>query len=268
MIEMFSHEFMVRAYIAGTIIAILAPMLGCFVVLRRASMLSDTLAHISLMGVGLGILLQFSPEILALVVASIAALLIETVVRKSNIGMESVQALFLSGGLAAALVFVHSAKTQAISFESFLFGNILTVTTNDILWLGIFFIGSVFVIGSFWWKMLSYSLDESFSEAIGLKGVVLRSVLALLIAFTISLSLQIIGGLLIGATIVIPVLSAMQWTKSFRETMILAVFFGIVSLWSGLFISYEYDIPSGSAIVLFSILLFLISFSQKALKRR
>lgn len=266
MIDFFSHDFILRACIAGSIIAILAPLLGCFIVLRRASMLSDTLAHISLLGVGIGIMLQYSPQIIAIGVASIAAILIEVIVRKSKIGIESIQALFLSGGLAVALALVHIAKTQVVDFESFLFGNILTVSENDIAGLFVLLTLGGFIMTAFWWKFFTYSLDEPFGESLGLRGSVIRIVLAVLVAVTISLSLQMIGGLLMSALIVVPVLAALQWTKSFRGTAFLSIFFGLLAVWGGLLGSYFWDVPSGSAIVISAIIIFLGSFLQKVFR--
>ena len=121
--------------LSGLIVGLIAPLLGVFVVARRASMISDTLAHTALVGVGIGFLFGIAPSWMTILVSILAATGIEYLVRKKQFGPESIQAVFLSGGLALSLVLVHLSEKVPMDLEDFLFGNIRDVTLLDTLFL-------------------------------------------------------------------------------------------------------------------------------------
>lgn len=262
MLDFFEYGFMVRALLAGILIAASAPLLGTFLVARRSSMLTDTLSHTALAGVGVGMAAGVSPLLGAILVSIVAASGIEKIVERGKLGTEAVHALFLSGGLALAVTLI-SISSSPLSFETYLFGSITTVTRQDI-WLLAALSGSIFFgVTLYWWPLVTLAFNEELAEASGLQVNGFKMGLGILAALTVSLSLKIVGGLLIGALMVIPVLAALQMANSFRSTVVLAVGFAEVSVISGLFFSYYANIPSGSAIVLISIAAFFISLLLK-----
>ncbi len=265
MFDFLNYGFMVRALLAGFLVALAAPTLGIFLVARRSSLLTDTLSHTALAGVGLGFLTGFSPLLGALLVSILAANGIEKIITKGNLSTEAVHALFLSGGLAVA-VFLMSFSTTPVSFESYLFGSIATVSTSDLWLLAITTLIIVLTVLTFWWPLVTVALNEELAEASGVQVTSVKVGLAVLAALTVSLSLKIVGGLLIGALIVVPVLSAMQLSKSFRSTLLLSIAFAQGAALSGLFLSYFFNVPSGSAIVLMSLLGFLLALLNRNLR--
>lgn len=262
MFDFFDYSFMTRALVAGMLIGAIAPLLGTFLVARRSSMLTDTLSHTALAGVGVGVLLGVSPVLGAILVSILAAAGIEKIVTRGKLSTEAVHALFLSGGLALAVTLI-SLSNSAISFETYLFGSITTVTEQDIILLTILTIISFLGITAFWWPLVTLAFNEELAEASGQRIKLLKTGLGVLAALTVSVSLKIVGGLLIGALMVIPVLAALQMANSFKSTVVLAILFAEASVVIGLFLSYWLDTPSGSTIVLISILMFFIALLLK-----
>lgn len=259
MLEIFHYDFMVRAFIAGSIIAVLAPIIGIFLVAKRYSLLADTLAHVSLVGVVLGILLGINPLFGALAASVAAAIGMEKLRATKKIFSESVLALFLSGSLAFALVLLGIIHGINVNIFSYLFGSITTVSLGNLFTIAIF--GTVIIVLTFFLfkRFFIVAYDEELAKANGLPIGLLNNALIVMAAVTVSLGAQVVGILLIGALMVIPVMSATQFKKGFSETAFLSVVFSLASVIFGLFVSFYLDIPSGGTIVLFALFFFSLS---------
>lgn len=259
MLNIFQYDFMVRALIAGVIMAILAPTIGIFLVVRRYSLLADTLSHVSLVGVATGIISGTNPIIAAILASAIAAFGMEKLRQTRKIFSESVLALFLSGSLAIALIILGFSHGLNINIFSYLFGSITTVSSADLWVIGGFglvaFFGTILLFKNFF--VISY--DEELAQANGLPVNFLNSIMMVLAAVTVSLSMRIVGVLLIGALMVIPVLTAIQFGKSFSKTFLYAIVSSLTSVIAGLFVSYYLDLPSGATIVVTALVLFALS---------
>jgi zinc transport system permease protein len=265
MFEIFQYSFMVRAFAAGIIIAAVAPVIGSFLVVRRYSLIADTLSHVALSGVAIGLLLGVQPLITTIAVTMVAALCIEWLRTRSAIPADAVLAMFLPGGLALSIVLISLAHGFNTNLFNFLFGSITTVTPGDvwlILTLGLVTIGT---IAYFYKQFLYSSFDEESARVSGVPVEFLNTVLVLLTAITVSLSMRIVGILLIGALMVIPVTTAMLVARSFLSSIFIAVGFALVAVNFGLLLSYYYNLPAGGSIVLLSFLIFGI---VAILKRR
>jgi len=257
--EIFRYDFMVRAFLAGLIIAVIAPLIGIFLVIRRYSLMADTLAHVSLVGVAIGLLTNNDPIITATATSVISAVGIERIRVHGKIFGESVLALFLSASLAVASVLISMAKGYSVNIIGYLFGSITTVGTAELYYiavLGIVVLGTLLLI----YKQLFYiSFDEDLARASGINTKAYNLVLIVLAALTVTLSMRIVGVLLIGALMVIPVITAMQFGKSFKKTVWMGVGFSLLSVVAGLYISYWMDLASGGTIVVVALIFFLVS---------
>jgi zinc transport system permease protein len=263
MIELFQYDFMIRAFIAGLLMAVIAPMIGTFLVVRRYSLIADTLSHVALLGVAIGVLINQSPIIIAIIVTVVAALGIEQLHETKIMFGESVLALFLSGSLAIAVMIISIAKGMNVNILSYLFGSITTVSQLDIY---IIFILSIIVLGViiFLYKYLFLnSLDENLAYVSRVPVKFINRLLIIVTAITVSLAMRIVGVLLIGAMMVIPVLSALQLRKGFKITMLISVIFSLISVIVGIIFSYYFDLATGGTIVVVSLLLFVISMFFK-----
>ncbi|OHA82261.1 MAG: metal ABC transporter permease [Candidatus Yonathbacteria bacterium RIFCSPHIGHO2_01_FULL_51_10] len=258
MLEIFHYDFMVRAFEAGLAVAVIAPLIGIFLVVRRYSLMADTLAHVSFAGIAIGIFLGVANPVYAALVASVvAALGIDRLRGGKKIFGESVLAIFLSGSLAIAVIVVSLAHGFNVNLLSFLFGSVATVSGGDvalILGMGVLVVASV---AMFYKELFFIAFDEELAAASGLKVRVLNALMMVLAAVTVSLSIRVVGVLLIGALMVIPVISAMQFGRGFRDTLLGAIILSVSAVVLGLFGSYYLDIPSGGAIVATALVLFL-----------
>ncbi len=261
--EILHYDFMIRAFISGIFIAILASSLGMFVVVRRYSMLSDTLAHISLLGVAFGFLFSISTTWSALFTAVIISWFIEYLRRNYDIYSDSLLAIFLTGSLSLAIIIISLSHSFNASLFNYLFGSIIAVNNKDIYIISSFGILSLILIANFYQKLLFVAFDEDVAFTTGVNTSSLNYMLVSLVAITIGLSIKIVGALLIGALMIIPVISAIQYGKSFFKTAMLAILFSIGSVILGLIVSFYISIPSGATIVIMALLIFMFSLFAK-----
>lgn len=258
MLEMFSYPFMQNAFIAGIMIAILSSLSGSFIVLRRYSLLSETLAHVSLVGVAVGLLCGMSPLWMAVVASLVASWLIEYLRSVHGMYSDSVLALFLSGSLALAIVIVSLAGSFNASLFSYLFGSILSVSNEDLWVMGIAGSLSVALLLAFFKELYFIAFDEDVARAGGIRVTLLNFMLVSIIAVIIALSIRVVGTLLIGALMVIPPVAAIRFGIGFYHTTLLSMGIALVSVVIGLSASYLFSLPSGAAIVLSLLVIFII----------
>lgn len=260
MLEIFQYEFMQRAFWAGCIVAVLAPAIGMFVVVKRLSLISDTLSHVSLTGVALGLVLGFSPTLGALLVALAVSVGVEQLRFTKKIYGESVLSLFMSGGLALAVVILSVSSGINADLFSYLFGSITTVSRVDLWIMGALGLFVFLFIIVFYRQLFLLSLNEQLAAVGGVRVRLLNTLLIVLTAITVALSLRIVGALLIGALMIIPVITAMLYRRGFFETLVISVGCSFISVIGGLILSYYQDVAAGGAIVLWAIFLFLLSY--------
>ena len=250
MLEIFEYSFMIRAFIAGSIIGILAPLIGAFLVARRYSLIADSLSHVSLAGVALGLTLGIYPVYTAIATSIVAAFFIEKLRSSKRLSGESALAIFLSGGLAVAITLIGLARGFNVDLFSYLFGSITTVREVDVIVISILGIVVGGTIIALYKELFFLSFDEEVAIVSGIPAKALNGVLMVMTAVVVALSMRIVGALLVGALMVIPVVSAMQIARSFRQTIFYAIGIGFVSVIAGLFAAYYVNIPAGGAIVL------------------
>ncbi|HYD34649.1 MAG TPA: metal ABC transporter permease [Vitreimonas sp.] len=247
---------MVRALLAGAMIAVVSPILGSFLIAKRYSIMSDSLAHVALAGIALGLFLGINPFLTALVVTLTSATLIEKVRSQQHISGELALAMFLSGGLALAVVLSGLGRGFNADLLSYLFGSITTVTETDLYIIG----GLSGVIVStllFFYRPLQYiSFDEEAAQVSGIPVKFLNMLLVALTALSVTLSLRIVGALLIGALMVIPVVTAMQLRRSFFQTILWAIGFSLLAVGLGLIAAFYLNLAAGGTIVLTALGLF------------
>ncbi len=253
-------DFLRRALEAGLLIGIAAPFLGIFLVVRRYSLLSDALSHVSFLGVALALLLKIPIFFGVLFLSVSAALGMERLRSSGKILGESVVALVLSGSLALAVVLLSSLRGLNVNIMSYLFGSLSTVTHFDLLMLfAIVILVLTFVILRYRQLFLT-ALDEDLARVSGVRVSVLNATFAALAAGVVAASLQIVGALLIGALMVIPVLAALELRKGFFVTLVFSEVISLLSVVIGLLLSYRFDLASGGAIVLVAMGFYFFAF--------
>jgi len=259
MLEMLEYDFMQRALIAGIFIATLASLSGTFVVLRRYSLISETLAHSALVGVAVGLVAGYNPMWMAVVIAILSAWLIEYLRSSFALYSDAVLAILLSGSLALAVIIVSLGGAFNNSLFSYLFGSILSVSDSDVLTIVIFGSISLLFLLLFSKELYFIAYDEEVAKTSGVKVNFLNFLLVTVVAIIIALSIRVVGSLLIGALMVIPTVAALQYRVGFKNTMLISLFFALFSVIFGMTLSYYFSLPSGATIVLCVITIFIIS---------
>jgi zinc transport system permease protein len=250
---------MQRAFIIGIIIGLVAPFLGIFIVLKRYSMLSDTLAHISLLGIAMGIVMGLNPTLVTIITVILISWLIEYLRIYYKLYSDSLLSLFLSGSLSLSIIVISLNDNFNSSLLSYLFGSILAISKDDIFIISIIGIIILIVIFLFIREYIYLTLDENMAKVSGINVTFLNFLFLTLVATLIALSIHIVGTLLIGALIVIPVISALQYKQGFIKTLFFAIIFSLFAILFGLTISFYFSIPSGASIVVNALIIFFVS---------
>jgi zinc transport system permease protein len=264
MIEaLITYKFMQHALVSGMIIGLVAPLIGVFLVVRRMSLIADALSHITLSGVAAGLLLSqytavfqgVSPIYMGMVFSVGGAFLIDKLRQAYKFYQELAIPIILSAGIGLGVVLISLANGFNVDLFGYLFGSLLSVTTED-LWrvavAGIIVLGAVWV---FYKELLYLSFDEEGARLAGVPRRVVNVIFSVLVALVISVSMQVVGILLVSALITLPVAAALQLANSFRQTFVYAVIFGEFSVICGLMIAFTFNLASGGTIVLVAVLL-------------
>ncbi len=268
MTSLFQYDFIIRTLEAGLLIGAIAPLIGIFLVLRRYSLIADTLSHVSLAGVAVGLLFKVNPLITAIGAATVSSVVIDKLRTSKKIYGETALSIFLSGSLALAIILIGLSNGFNVDIFSYLFGSIVTVKNTDLYIISILSIIIILLMAIFFKELIYISFDEESAQVSGIRVKTLNTFFIVLAAAMIAISIPIIGILLISALLVVPTVTALQYKKSFKMTLLIAEIISIFSVMMGLIISFYLNLSPGGTIVLlmltiFSLTLFYKNFSIK-----
>ena len=254
MFEILQYDFMQRALLVGTVIAILCSVVGLFLVLRRYSLFGDALAHSSFGGVALGLFLGVYPMWTAYVVAIISALLISRVKDRFNISGDAAIAVLLSSGIAVGLVIIGISGGFTIDIFSFLFGSVLLVSVDDTI-LILAMTGSILIVILAMSRQILYStFDEAQARVSGINVSRINYMMIFIAGITVVTAIQLVGVLLISALFVIPNVAAIMVGRGFKSTVIISIVMSVSCVLAGIMLSYIFNIAPAGSIVVLSIL--------------
>lgn len=267
-LELLEYDFMRRALIAAVLVGLSAPATGIFLVQRRLALIGDGLGHVAVTGVALGLVLERTPVVVALLAATAGAVAIELIRARGEAFAEIALAMLFYGGIAGGVVLVSRAPSGGRSLNQYLFGSITTTSGSDLLTFAVLtalVIAVTVVAGP---ALFAVSNDEEFARASGLPVMRLNVTLAVLCALTVVISMRVVGVLLVSALMVVPVATAQLVARSFRATYLLGIGLGAVVSVAGVAASYYLDTPSGGTIVLIAIGAFLVTLVASAVRWR
>lgn len=265
---MFFHGFMQRAFQASFLISLIAPMLGLFLILRRQSLMADTLSHISLAGVALGLLIGVNPTWTNILVVMVIAFVLEYLRIVYRTYSEVSIAIIMSAGLALALVLMSLNDGGAtLSINQFLFGSIVTISKQQV-WI---LLGLTVIIGFLYFifrkPMYVLTFDEETAFTAGLPIKMMSILFNVLTGVTIAVIMPIIGALLVSAVIVLPAAISLRLSKSFNGVILFGIIIALIGTSSGLITSYELGTPPGASITLILIIIFAFTILMKYIMR-
>lgn len=266
--DIFTYEFMQRAFMAGLIVALMCPLIGTFIVIKRQSLLSEGLGHVAFAGVTGASLLSIYPPLGAAILTVLTAIGIELVRRRQNQYTDMILALFFYTGLALAVIFATMTKMPSTGLLNFLFGSILTVTDTDIMTIaGVAVVVALTVY--FMYSKLSFTaFDEQIAVTAGIAVGRINMLFAILTALVVVMGMTIVGILLIGALMIVPVAAAHLWRRGFGQTLIISEIYSLASVSLGLLGAFEYDLAPGGTIVLVAILGYALTFAVTVARDR
>ena len=244
MLSLLSYDFMQRAFLAVIAMSLFSPVLGTFLILRRQSLMSDTLSHVSLSGVAFGLVLGISPTISTIAIVLIAAVFLEYLRTVYKSFMEIGTAILMSTGLAVSLIVMSKGKSSSsMSLDQYLFGSIVTISEGQVI--SLFVIAAVVLILTFLFLrpmyILTFDEDTAFVDAA--------------------------GALLVSTIMVLPASIALRLGKNFKSVMLLASAIGFLGMVAGLYISYYAETPASASITIIFVSVFLlISLAKRFIK--
>jgi len=265
-IEAMSYDFMRRALIVGVLIALSSSVLGIFLVLRKMSMIGDGLAHVSFATVAIALLLNQSPLFLSIPIVMVASLFILKLNDVAHMHGDAAIALVSSFSVATGVMITSVASGFNVDLFSYLFGSILVIKPSEVI---LSLVLAVIVIGTviyFYYDLFAVTQDEAFSNVIGIKTKRINYIMSALTAMTVVLGIRVVGTMLISSMIIFPSITALQVSRSFKETIIISAMVSAVAVILGVLGSYVFNFPSGASIVMVNAVLFGLFFLVKKVR--
>ena len=255
-------DFLFRALIAGIGIALVTGPLGCFVVWRRLSFFGDTLAHSALLGVLLSVAFDLNISLTIFTVSSLIALLLLRLQKTTNLPSDALLGLLSHSSLAVGLVILGFLSFIRFDIMGVLFGDILSVNVNDLLaiWIG----GAIIllVLWFIWKPLFASTVNYELAEAEGMNPERVNAIFTILLAALIAISIKMVGLLLITGMLIIPTTMARNLSNNPKQMVILSIIGGLLSVFIGLYTSFEINTSSGPTIVVVALILFILSLIE------
>lgn len=247
--ELLTYTFVQYAFSGGLMLAVLAGVLGPLVVQSRQAIASDMFAHVALAGIGAALVVGVSPWWGALPALLIVCTLIWWLLEQQTYSPDALAMFFLSGGLATALALVHVARDTVFAFENYLFGSILTLAPTDLYIIGTATIVVLATVYWLWYPLIGATQSPAYSIPYRRTPSIIRLVYFWLLAIVVWIGIKTIGGLLIGALLVIPVLTARPYSTSFFRLTLYSTLTAVSAVLIGLLSALFIDVPPSSLII-------------------
>jgi len=268
MFDAFQFEFMRNAVLAGLLASVACGIVGVYVVVKKIVSMSGSIAHASFGGIGLGYLLNFSPVLGAMIFSLLSALTMGLVTRRTRLPEDTATGILWALGMALGVIFIGLSTGYAPDLMSYLFGNILTVPSDDLYLMAALDLIILALTAAFYKEFLLLSFDEEFGTVVGMPVNGLYMLLLCMVALTVVVLIRVVGMILVIAMLTFPAALARQFTHDIKKMMMLAVLFGMLFAFGGLWISYILNLASGATIILLSGLALLMTYIAAGLRNR
>ncbi len=265
LIAPFEFGFMQRALIESVLVGAICALVGTYVVLRGLAFVGDALSHAAFPGVVIAYLLKANIHLGAAIFTVLTALGIGLVSRRGRVSYDTAIGILFAGAFALGVLLMSRIRGYTVDLFSFLFGNVLGISRQDLFLAGILGTIVALTIFLFYKELLLLSFDPTIAEAMGYPVQALNYLLLGLIALTIVISIQTVGIILVVALLVTPSATAYLLTNRFSRMMLLGILFAALAAVSGLYLSYYLNVASGAAIVLVSTCLFFLVLAGQRL---
>lgn len=258
--EFISYGFVQRGLLAGSLVAVVCAILGVFLVLKRLSLIGDGLSHVCLTGVALGLLTQTSPLYMSIPVVVLSSLGILKIMDKIKVYGDAAIGIVSAVGLALGIMITALAGGFNADLFGFLFGSILTVGKTEVFLCAVLLVLLLLFLLVFYRDLIAASFDEAFAHTRGISVKTLNLALILFTSVAVVLAFKVVGIFLISALIILPPVTALLISKTFKQVLLWASLTALLSVWSGVYLSFVFNIPSGATIILVNLFFLLLGF--------
>ena len=265
LLELLQYTFFQHALLGSLFASIACGIIGTYIVTRRLVFISGGITHASFGGIGIGLYTGFSPILSAAIFSVLSAFGVEWLSKRKDMREDSAIAVFWTFGMAIGIIFSFLSPGFAPDLSAFLFGNILTITRTDIIVLAVLSLLLIAFFSIFLSPIIHVAFDREFARSQRIPVVLFEYILMMFIALTIVACLRMIGIVLAMSLLTIPQLTANLFTVSFKKIIFLSILFAYIGCLGGLLLSYQLQIPSGAAIIFFSILTYALCKIGKSL---
>lgn len=256
------YDFIKNAILAIVMLAPLFAILGTMIVNNKMAFFSDALGHSALTGIAIGMLFGISNNIAMIIFAVLFSLALNYVKHKANYGADTIISVFSSIAIALGLAILASLGNFS-KYSSYLVGDVLGITTQDLIYLAVVFIVVLIIWNIIFNKLHTVSINASLARSKGIKVLLIDNIFVITISIVVMLSIKWIGILLINSLLILPAASSRNVAKNMRQYHALSIAFSLVSGLAGIIISYYANIPTGPAIVILSGIIYLLTFAIK-----
>ena len=265
MFELLNYTFFQHALLGSLFASIACGIIGTYIVTRRLVFISGGITHASFGGIGIGLYTGISPLLAAAIFSVLSAFGVEWLSKRKDMREDSAIAVFWTFGMAIGIIFSFLSPSFAPDLSAFLFGNILTITTTDIYLLIVL---SILLIGFFTCflnPIIYIAFDREYARSQHIPVTFFEYILMMFIALTIVSCLRMIGIVLVISLLTLPQMTANLFTHSFKKIIWMSIGIGYLGCLGGLLLSYQLQVPSGAAIIIFSILVYVFCKIGKSL---
>jgi ABC-type Mn2+/Zn2+ transport system permease subunit len=268
LVEPFAYGFFGRALLACLVIGAMCGAISVFVVLRRMSYIGHGLAHSVLGGVAVAVALGYSTYAGAVVATFVSAVLIDRIARRRGLHADAAIGIVTTALFAVGIAVVSMLESNRVNTESILFGNVLAVTTDDLLLAGSVAAAFAAILFVAYKSLVFVAFDPEVAAVHGVRAGLMEALFNLLTAAVVIVSVRVLGVLLVAAAVVIPAALARLVSRSFGTMLAVSTAVGVTTGVVGLYGSYHVGVPSGAAIVLVGAVLFGAVFATTSLGSR
>lgn len=255
---MLGLDFMTRALLVGTLVALCAALLGVVLVLKRYALIGDGLSHVGFGALSIAMALNLAPMAVAIPVVVVAAFFLLRLSESEGMGGDSAIAIASTGALTVGVIVSSLSKGMNVDVYNYMFGSILAMSDGDV-YLSIAL--SALVLALFllsYRRIFAVTFDERFARATGVRAELYNMLIALLTAVTVVIGMRMMGTLLISSLIIFPALTAMRVFRSFRSVTVCAAALSVVCVAAGLVASFALSIPAGASVVAANMVMFAV----------
>ncbi|HEY4551690.1 MAG TPA: metal ABC transporter permease [Bacillaceae bacterium] len=272
----FEYEFLRNTFMTGLLIGLIAPLLGTFIVVRRLSLIADALSHVTLSGIAASLFLSkktalfagVNPLYFGMAFSVLGSIFIERLRLVYKHYQELAIPIILSGGIGVGVIFISLAEGFNTDLLNYLFGSVSAVSRTDLYVISVISLFVVILIILLYKELFLLSFDEEHAKASGIPAKAIHFIFMVMIALVIAASMRIVGILLVSALMTLPVAASMRLARGFKQTIVLSIVFGEISVIGGLISAYYLDLAPGGTIVMLAIAILLGAILYKRVRAR